>query len=33
MNLRAINEGAPDAAPFVNMKFKDSAYADPFGND
>lgn len=30
MNLRAIQEGAPEAVPFVNMKFKDAKYADPF---
>ena len=30
MNLQAIIDTAPQAAPFVSMKFKDASYADPF---
>ncbi len=30
MNLIAIQQHTPAAAPFINMQYKDDQYADPF---
>lgn len=32
MNLRSIHENMPEASQFINMKYVDAQYADPFGS-